>query len=287
MEYGLCCLFRDEDIKFKTFTLKSFSVEKAHKVYEHNIFQLQKAFDYCKANDIKSYRISSDILPKFGKLFRDGTVEIEPYLERLKRLESYDLVLSLHPDQFVNLASLNPEVVLNSVEIVKDHLMLSKYLNISDINIHIGGRYGDREATKKRFIENVKRYFSEDEIKMITVENDELNYSIDDVLEVCNSLRIRATYDIHHERCFQLGKEIDEESNFLKARETWRDWSYQRVHLSSPRDGYSTPSKSRPHHDFIDKNDFPKWLKKYENLHIDIEAKAKEVAIQRLKRDLA
>jgi UV DNA damage endonuclease len=166
------------------------------------------------------------------------------------------------------------------VETLKEHFILSRYLGIREINIHIGGKYDSKEKTKKRFVENMRRYFSREELNYITIENDELNYSIKDVLEVAQELQIRVTYDIHHERCFQIGKEIDEEQLFLEVQKTWKDFTYQRVHLSSPRYGYSTSYKSRPHSDYIDKDDFPKWIKKYKNVHIDIEAKAKELAVK-------
>jgi|GEM_PF-5637612 len=292
MEYGLCCLFKKENIKFKTFTLTNFSVEKAYEVYDHNIIELQKAIDFCHLNKIKSYRVSSDILPKFGKLHREKKIEVEPYLNRLKEIDSYDLILSMHPDQFVNIGSPKDSVVSNSVEVVKDHILLSKYLKISDINIHIGGSYGDKAETKKRFIENMLFNFNREELNLITIENDEFNYSLDDTLEVAEKLSIRVTYDIHHERCFHLKskKKVDEtaeKENFFKARESWRGYGYQRVHLSSPRDGYTTPAKSRPHNDYIDINDFPKWLKEYDDVHIDIEAKAKELAIKDLSETVS
>jgi UV DNA damage endonuclease len=290
MKFGLCCLFREEKINFKTFTLKNLSVEKIESVYNHNIDTLQKAFDYCHQNGIESYRISSDLLPKFGTLLREKFFFrdfLNPFLEKLEKLNSYNLTLSFHPSQFVNMGSPLENVIKNSIDDIRDHILLSKYLKVNEINIHIGGRYDNREETKKRFIKNMLLHFSRDELDMITLENDELNFSINDVVEVAEALKIRVVYDIHHERCFQIGKEIDEEENFRKARESWKNFSYQRVHLSSPRDGYSTSSKSRPHHDFINIEDFPKWLKKYENVHIDIEAKAKEKAISKLKRDLA
>jgi UV DNA damage endonuclease len=114
MNLGLCCLFKEEDIKFKTFTLKNFSLQKADEVYSHNIEQLQKAFNYCNKNNIASYRVSSDILPKFGTLLKRGDLNLEflqPFLEKLQNLNSHNLLLSFHPDQFVNMGSPKEEVI--------------------------------------------------------------------------------------------------------------------------------------------------------------------------------
>jgi UV DNA damage endonuclease len=287
LNFGLCCLFHREKIKFKTFTLKRLKdISTVESVYSHNIASLQEAFDYCHNNSIASYRVSSDIFPSFALLLREGFITeafLQNYLNRLSELNSYDLKLSFHPSQFVNPSSPNPEVVKNSFEDLNAHAKLSKYLGISEINIHLGGRYGDKEASKERFIERLRDY---EFLNFITLENDELNYSIVDTVEVAKELGVRVVYDIHHQRCYELKESLnlDEEESFKLARETWKGFDYQRVHLSNPRDGYTTASKSRPHSDYI--SDFPQWLKKYPDVHIDIEAKAKESAIERLAREL-
>lgn len=55
-------------------------------------------------------------------------------------------------------------------------------------------------------------------------------------------------------------------------------------HLSSPLEGWDGPKPER-HHDFIDVNDFPEcWRRK--KITIEIEAKAKEVALAKLRNDL-
>lgn len=57
MEFGLCCLFYNEPIKFKTYTysgIKKISgndMDGARKkvldIWQHNIKTLQQAIDYC------------------------------------------------------------------------------------------------------------------------------------------------------------------------------------------------------------------------------------------------
>lgn len=56
-------------------------------------------------------------------------------------------------------------------------------------------------------------------------------------------------------------------------------------HLSSPKDGWES-YKLRNHHDYIDANDFPAcWMNL--NITVKVEAKAKELAVLKLKRDIA
>lgn len=55
-------------------------------------------------------------------------------------------------------------------------------------------------------------------------------------------------------------------------------------HISSPIEGWEGPKPER-HHDFIDVNDFPDcWRRK--NLTVEVEAKAKEVAVETLLAEL-
>ena len=56
------------------------------------------------------------------------------------------------------------------------------------------------------------------------------------------------------------------------------------VHLSSPKEGWAGPGPER-HHDLFDAADFPDcWRGRATT--IEVEAKAKELAIAKLQRDL-
>jgi len=55
-------------------------------------------------------------------------------------------------------------------------------------------------------------------------------------------------------------------------------------HVSSPKEGWES-SNCRLHHDYIDVNDFPcEWLNL--DLTVEVEAKAKELAVKKLYKDL-
>ena len=55
-------------------------------------------------------------------------------------------------------------------------------------------------------------------------------------------------------------------------------------HLSSPLEGWHGPKPQR-HHDFIDVNDFPDCWRPH-NITVEIEAKAKEAAVEKLRTEL-
>jgi len=302
MEYGLCCMFHEEPIKFKTYTYagikkilsedKQKAWEKVIGIWKHNINTLQIAIDYCKDNDIKSYRVGSDLLPQLHRMISDNIVsqkDLDWAVEKLSKINSDGIVLSMHPGQHVNMGSPTPEVVTNSVRDLKDHFFVAKPIGCTEINIHLGGVYNDKEAAMARFKKNMTTLLSPEELSWMTIENDELCYGVLECLSVAKEIGIRVTMDLHHHRCWKLNNPDAAESEielFAKCGVTWIDCGYQRLHISTPKVGYSTASKSRSHHDYITPTDIPMWLVDIPEVHIDVEAKAKETAIKQLREDL-
>jgi UV DNA damage endonuclease len=294
LKLGLCCLFHNEPIKFKTYTktaLQKLSlpeqVEKILTICLHNIKTLQEAIIYCHKNNIESYRFGSDLFPHFDYISSVLSEKDTSWLfEKLSSVNTKNIKLSCHPGQHVNLGSPTGSVVINSVTDLEYHKRLCESLNSNECNIHIGGCYDSKDSAKKRFIETYNLY----NLKYITIENDELCYSVEDCLEVANNLRIPVTFDLHHHRCHLLkhdySSEFTEHELFLKCKQTWIDagYNYMRMHLSNPKiQEYTTASKSRGHSDMIyDLDSIPGWLKEESlsfDVHLDIEAKYKETAI--------
>jgi UV DNA damage endonuclease len=92
--------------------------------------------------------------------------------------------------------------------------------------------------------------------------------------------------DAHHYRVVPGALSLEEATDFAIA--SWGDREPY-FHLSSPRVPWGA-GDPRPHADFIDADDVPDyWLALAERvpLTIDIEAKAKERAVLRLREDLA
>lgn len=242
-------------------------------------------------------KISSEIFPHLEYI---KTVlkkeEINDLLNLLKNLNCYDLILSMHPSQIVNLGSPNETVVKNSIIELENHYLIFTYLNTEtkEINIHLGGTYNNKEEAKKRFIDVAKNLIF---LKYLTIENDEISYTIEDCLEVSEILNIPVVFDIHHHKCHLLNTEYKSKYNnikeiILECYKTWNRVGYKhiRLHISSPKDGYTTQTKSRPHSDFINIDDFPKELLIDNNFNflicIDVEAKYKEIAIKHLLNDI-
>jgi UV DNA damage endonuclease len=301
MEFGLCCKFYEQPILFKIYTLANIQKilqtdpqaarKKVSDVVFHNIKALQMALDYCRQNSIRSFRVSSDLIPHFTTLRKLNLITdslLKEISYELSSIDSHKIILSMHPGQHVNMGSPNLDVIKNSLQDLNEHFFVADILDCKEINIHVGGTYGNKNETKKRFITNMREFIPSDKLAYITIENDELNYSVEDIVEIAMELGIRATYDIHHQRCYNLRNpdQRTEKQNLELCRPTWKNYTYQRLHISSPKFGYSNVVASRPHHDYINIADFPLWLNEYSDIHLDIEAKAKELAIADLERKL-
>ncbi|MDH3454791.1 MAG: hypothetical protein OEL80_06550, partial [Desulfuromonadales bacterium] len=117
----------------------------------------------------------------------------------------------------------------------------------------------------------------------LTLENDDHSYTVEDLLPVCAKLGIPLVYDVHHHRCNPDNLTVGEATH--ACLQSWRQIGREAYfHISSPKYGWQ--GKPKPHADFIDSTDFPvEWLPL--DATIDVEAKAKEVAVLRLQQELA
>jgi UV DNA damage endonuclease len=112
----------------------------------------------------------------------------------------------------------------------------------------------------------------------LALENDDRIYSPSDLLPVCKDTGIPFVYDVHHHRCLPDGQTIEHVTEM--ALETWNREPL--FHVSSPLGGWKG-SNPRPHDDYIKLKDFPAcWLDL--DVTVEIEAKAKELAVLKLKR---
>ena len=114
------------------------------------------------------------------------------------------------------------------------------------------------------------------------MENDDKIFNIVDCLNLCQKLNIPFVLDYHHHLCNNDGIRID---NYLKdIFNTWH--SIPKIHFSSPKN--QTKKEIRSHHDYINVEDFIKFLDKIKYLDIDLdimlEAKAKDEALFKLVR---
>ena len=212
-----------------------------------------------------------------------AAAEIRAHLETVRAFaREQDIRLSLHPDQFNVLSSPHGEVVANTIRELEYQGELAELVGAEVINLHGGGSYGNKEEALQRLENNLAR-LSERVRSRLTLENDDLSFTPVDLLPLCRRLTIPFVYDVHHHRC--LPDILSEEEATRQCLDLWQSRGREPYfHLSSPKNGWGS-GLPRPHADYISPADFPRcWLGI--TATIDIEAKAKELAVLRLRQDL-
>ena len=294
IRFGLCCIFKQQPIKFRRSTAKFLAKfplqdqrERLSDLCLTNAQNLIKALEFCHRNNIGDFRINSQIMPL--KTHPDIGYDVKdlPDSDRIIKTfkacgvfsQKFNIRTTFHPDQFIILSSPNPDVVRRSIADLEYQAQVAKWVNADVINIHAGDVYGDKVSALKR-LERTIETLSDPIRKRLTLENDDKSYSPDDLLPTCSAMKIPLVYDVHHHRCLPDRFSIEEA--------TWqcvRTWDREPLfHLSSPKNGWDS-SAIRKHHDYIDINDLPEsWLSM--DITVEVEAKAKELAILKLMKQL-
>ncbi len=295
---GLCCIFRKEPVKFRTTTFRyvsRFSRKERLKYLSdiclHNAENLLAAVKACSRLKIGAFRINSQFFPlythpKAGYRYDDlpDGQEITAKFANVKAFrKKHDIRLSFHPDQFVVLSSPRPEVVKSSIAELEYQNAVAEMAGADVINIHGGGVYGCKKEALARFAKTFTR-LSKSLQHRLTVENDDNSYTPEDLLPLCEKLGIPLVYDVHHHRCKPDNMSIQKatEAAITSWKSSKRGEPY--FHLSSPKDGWQGADPRR-HADYINPDDFPECWKNL-NVTIDLEAKAKELAISKLAKQL-
>ncbi len=285
---GLVCITTSDEVRYKTVTRKrllsfdeAIQKEMLRSLYQENIHRINNAIEFCQANNINLYRLTSGLFP-----FSDepiGAEILEEFTDQMaaagSKANRNNLRIVMHPDQYVVLSSDSESVIENSVKILKMHartldLLLQPQSEWATMNIH-GGK-GDRV---EKLVESVGK-LPENIRSRIAFENDEHAYSSAQILEVCRRASVPMVFDAHHHICREKLDSYDDESvteTFWAARATWKVAENQMVHISNGRDHF----QDRAHHDLI--FDMPSVFRYAE--WIEVEAKHKEIAIEKLNKE--
>lgn len=204
--------------------------------------------------------------------------------------------LSMHPGQFVVLASDTPEIVERSIEEFEYHANLIRWMGYGKTfqdfkcNVHISGRQGP-DGIKKA----LKR-LSVEARNTITIENDENKWGIDSSLELENDLAL--VLDLHHHWCNTRGEYIMPNDDRVKrVIDSWRGvrpachYSVSQEYLLPDHSITEKPdfpaleergfkkAKLRAHSNYMWNNAVNEWVGTFrKDFDIMVEAKAKNLA---------
>ncbi|MGL4772071.1 MAG: UV DNA damage repair endonuclease UvsE [Clostridium sp.] len=285
MKIGYACI--PLIIPYKTtrkFILKSYNDELFLSTSKENILDLKKILEFNNKNNIKLFRISSDIIPfgshdilniPWSKIFKSELLTLGEYIK------SNNLRVSMHPGQYTVLNSPQADVVSKSIKDLEYHNDFLNSLNLDythKIVLHVGGVYGDKSSSSKRFISNFK-LLSESLKKRLIIENDEKNYSLHEVLDIAEKCNIPVVYDNLHEECFEKHKP-DSNKILKEIKHTWKKEDGDiKVHYANQ----AYDKKIGSHSPYLYGNDFLNYIKETSSNDFDIMLEVKDKDISSLK----
>jgi UV DNA damage endonuclease len=250
-----------------------------------NVKDLETIIHWNVENNIKLFRISSDMFPWASEYGIENLPNIDEISEVMKRTGEYakrnGVRLGCHPGPFNVLCSPNEKVVQNTIIDLENHGKVLDLLGLSHtpynkINIHCNGTYGDKIASMQRFCDNYDR-LSESVKSRLTVENDDKAsmYSVKDLMYIHERTGIPIVFDYHH-HTFNTGGLTEQEALEL-AMSTWPDGITPVVHYSSskPKESGNPKDKPQAHADYI----LEKINTYSHNVDVMLECKAKELAL--------
>jgi UV DNA damage endonuclease len=253
-----------------------------------NLLGLSEVLHWNVSQNIKLFRISSGILPLASHPIVQWSWQ-EVLRQEISTngdfAREHNLRLSMHPGQYTVLNSPNMDVVAAANAELSYHANLLDAMGLTSdhkIILHVGGVYGDREASLRRFCENFCALPGNVKNRLV-IENDERSYSVDDALYLSASLRVPIVFDYLHHKAFS--------NRPLKAGlldQICATWS---ASDGRPEFHYSTQrnrARRGAHADMIDIRDFKRFLRALPQRDVDVmlEAKAKDKALLKLRRAL-
>jgi len=216
-----------------------------------------------------------------------------------------DVRVSFHPGQFCVLASDNETTVTNSIREFEYHTDLARWMGYGNsfhdhgfkINVHISGRKGTAG------IRAVWNSLSTEARNLITLENEEHVYGIDDTLSVSNLCP--TVLDVHH-HWIKTGEYISPNSDTVKrVIDSWRGvrptlhYSVSPECILNGHDDSILPTmttllesghkkgKLRAHSDFMWNCAANQYVAQFwDNFDIQVESKAKNLASTELYKYL-
>lgn len=283
---GLVCITTNDEVRFRTITkarLNSLDTRTQEstlrELYRDNSGRLARAIDFCARRNIHLYRAIPGLFPHSEeapglKLLEELGPQLGAIGERATR---QGVRIVMHPDQFVLLSSDSKKIVENGVGVLRHQARVLDLLRQPQTTwtaLQILGGKSDRGDQLLRSIRNLP-----EEVKLrLALVNDDA-YGAAEMLSICQTSGVPMVFDAHAHVCRE-GLASYEDPSVTEmtraARTTWTPPEWQLVHLANGRDSFADPK----HADFIET--VPSAFRDVE--WVEVEAKKKEQAIERLRR---
>jgi UV DNA damage endonuclease len=285
-------IFTSRTLRMQTFREKG--IEYVRSLVTANVADLAKLIEYNEQHGYRFFRISSEIFPhisneELGEMIDNYTIDFthKQLAEIGAAVRKYGHRITAHPSQYVQLGTPRDEVLRRSIRDLRHHAEIFNAMGLEPRHgtvmiLHGGGSYGDKAATLARWEKSYSE-LPEDIRKYIVLENDETQYSVMDLLPMCERNRIPICIDFFHHECMfgSYDDLIKNEDLLTRVHNIWASRGIkQKIHYSSQRDG----ARLGTHDDYIKSGALKDILKFCAKWSSDImcECKQKDLCLQRV-----
>jgi UV DNA damage endonuclease len=267
----------------KTFRLKSYSRERLAETVDSNLDCLLEILRFNLKHDILFFRITSDLVP-----FASHPVcrfnwqdHFKPKLRRIGDLVRKNRMrISMHPDQFTLINSRDRKIFKRSRKELMYHCQVLDLMGLdlsAKVQIHLGGVYGDKRRSKRRFAQRFEQLDPAIR-RRLAIENDDRNFTLRDCLDVHQETGVPVILDTLHHQANSSGGTVEQVLPELKA--TWRKYD------GLPMIDYSSQEKGKrkgKHAESIDLRDFNRLLRQTQPFDFDVMLEIKDKEKSALK----
>lgn len=263
----------------RTYEIKG--IQYASQLALQNVQALYRILQWNVEKGIKLFRITSELFPWASEYQLKSMPDFKEIRSTLEAAGKLLVRVSTHPGPFNKLAG-SGDTLKNTIKDLELHSELFDLMQLepshwNKINIHVGGAYGDKEETLKRFAENFKE-LSQSLQRRLTVENDDKKglFTVTELLPLHDRIGIPIVFDYFHHK-LHPGL-LSEEEAFLAAYDTWKVKPV--FHYSSSRkDNEDQTAKREAHSDWVHEeiNNYAR------DVDIVLETKMKELSLIRYK----
>lgn len=215
-----------------------------------NLRDLLKILEWNESKGIRFYRINSGLFPHISnwrcfsfpflqsengkgkneekeKLldFKTLVYDLEQFSTEISEIGAYAKKnghrLTFHPLPYTVLNTPKHFVLITVMREIWWHTLFLRMTGLEDstITLHIGGVYGNKKTASEAFIKNFNNLLPEMKSRII-IENDEGDFSIDDLIKISNSIEpykygaflhktIPICFDYFHYCCFNINTQRD------------------------------------------------------------------------------
>ncbi|KAF2749035.1 UV-endonuclease UvdE [Sporormia fimetaria CBS 119925] len=242
------------------------SIERGHRYVQElglaNARDIAKMVRWNDKFNIKFMRLSSEMFPFASHLeygYPLAPFASETLAEVGKVIAELGHRVTTHPGQFTQLGSPRKEVIEAAIRDLEYHDEMLSLLRLPEqqdrdavMILHLGGVFGDKEATLNRFRTNYAR-LSDSIKRRLVLENDDVSWSVHELLPLCQELNIPMVLDFHHHNIIFDDTKLREGTHdiislFPAILETWRRKNITpKMHYSEPCPEAVTKRDRRKH----------------------------------------